>query len=217
MKSTHKWFTFVALHPALVGNEPLLQFIARLNISIWLVVSTHLKNISQNGNLPQIGVKIQNVWNHHLGIIWDSIPPFIPVGSQIERICLTVLAYLTTRVVVAPCDRYRWPLSRGNGRLSFQHPPTPQKGVGLKKGRWKPSPVWCWKPIIYLFCTFLVPQTYGRVNKRSGMRLFLRGLSFMPWARYKQFAAEKKRTRFPPKNHVGKFTENHIRNTILIS
>ena len=35
---------------------------------IWLVVSTHLKNISQNGNLPQIGVTIKNVWNHHLGI-----------------------------------------------------------------------------------------------------------------------------------------------------
>ena len=32
----------------------------------WLVVSTHLKNISQIGNLPQIGVKIINVWNHHL-------------------------------------------------------------------------------------------------------------------------------------------------------
>ena len=28
---------------------------------IWLVVSTHLKNISQNGNLPQIGVKIKNI------------------------------------------------------------------------------------------------------------------------------------------------------------
>ena len=26
--------------------------------NIWLVVSTHLKNVSQNGNLPQIGVKI---------------------------------------------------------------------------------------------------------------------------------------------------------------
>ena len=26
---------------------------------IWLVVSTHLKNISQNGNLPQIGMKIK--------------------------------------------------------------------------------------------------------------------------------------------------------------
>ena len=33
---------------------------------IWLVVSTHLKNISQIGNLPQIEVKIKNVWNHHL-------------------------------------------------------------------------------------------------------------------------------------------------------
>ena len=30
----------------------------------WLVVSTYLKNISQNGNLPQIGVKIKNIWNH---------------------------------------------------------------------------------------------------------------------------------------------------------
>ena len=33
--------------------------------STWLVVSTHLKNVSQNGNLPQIGVKIANLWNHH--------------------------------------------------------------------------------------------------------------------------------------------------------
>ena len=29
-----------------------------------LVVSTHLKNISQTGNLPQIGVKITNLSNH---------------------------------------------------------------------------------------------------------------------------------------------------------
>ena len=28
---------------------------------IWLVVSTPLKNISQNGNLPQMGVKIKNI------------------------------------------------------------------------------------------------------------------------------------------------------------
>jgi len=27
----------------------------------WLVVSTHLKNMSQNANLPQIGVKIKNM------------------------------------------------------------------------------------------------------------------------------------------------------------
>ena len=38
----------------------------KYSILFWLVVSTHLKNISQNGNLPQIGVKINNFWNHHL-------------------------------------------------------------------------------------------------------------------------------------------------------
>ena len=39
----------------------------KISITVdWLVVSTHLKNISQNGNLPQIGVKIKNIWNHHL-------------------------------------------------------------------------------------------------------------------------------------------------------
>ena len=31
----------------------------------WLVVSTHLKNISQLGSSPQVGVKIKNIWNHH--------------------------------------------------------------------------------------------------------------------------------------------------------
>ena len=29
------------------------------------------ENISQNGNLPQIGVNIKNVWNHHLVIHWN--------------------------------------------------------------------------------------------------------------------------------------------------
>ena len=32
------------------------------------MVSIHLKNISRNGNLPQVGVKIKNIWNHHLEI-----------------------------------------------------------------------------------------------------------------------------------------------------
>ena len=29
------------------------------------MVSTPLKNISQIGNLPQVGVKMKNIWNHH--------------------------------------------------------------------------------------------------------------------------------------------------------
>ena len=33
----------------------------------WWVVSTQLKNVSQNGNLPiQVGMKIKHIWNHHL-------------------------------------------------------------------------------------------------------------------------------------------------------
>ena len=43
--------------------------------------ATHLKNISQIGNLPQVGVKVNNIWNHHLAIIpkpelrvfWDDL------------------------------------------------------------------------------------------------------------------------------------------------
>ena len=45
---------------------------------IWLLVSTHLKNISQNGNLPQVGVKINNVRNHHLVMYLKAMPTSIP-------------------------------------------------------------------------------------------------------------------------------------------
>ena len=30
------------------------------------MVSTQLKNVSQIGSFPQVGVKIKNIWNHHL-------------------------------------------------------------------------------------------------------------------------------------------------------
>ena len=32
----------------------------------WLVVSTHVKNISQIGSFPQIGMKLKSIRNHHL-------------------------------------------------------------------------------------------------------------------------------------------------------
>ena len=39
----------------------------RKSVEIFLlVVSTHLKNISQIGSFPQVGMKIKNIWNHHL-------------------------------------------------------------------------------------------------------------------------------------------------------
>ena len=31
-----------------------------------LVISTHLKHISQIGSFPQVGMNIKNLWNHHL-------------------------------------------------------------------------------------------------------------------------------------------------------
>ena len=51
----------------------------------WLVVSTPLKNISQIGNLPQIGVKIKkNIWNHHLGcFFWNN--PVIHILRELDR------------------------------------------------------------------------------------------------------------------------------------
>ena len=63
------WF----LHHVQIQNKKLhqrlglMRHIEKANtILYWLVVSTHLKNIRQNGNFPQVGVKIKNIWNHHL-------------------------------------------------------------------------------------------------------------------------------------------------------
>ena len=43
----------------------LLRIHRQQTIFFYLVVSTHLKNISQIESFPQIGVKIESVWNHH--------------------------------------------------------------------------------------------------------------------------------------------------------
>ena len=48
-----------------INGEKIVGFLfffkLRELIHDWLVVSTHLKNIGQNGNLPQIGMKIKNI------------------------------------------------------------------------------------------------------------------------------------------------------------
>ena len=68
----------------------------RLNWSLkdyfMLVVSTHLKNISQIGNLPQVGVKIKNIWNHHLDFMWTMIfsnsPSLRIIGPSHRGVCI---------------------------------------------------------------------------------------------------------------------------------
>ena len=52
--------------PATLPSESKPLKIGRILISQkemnhWLVVSTPLKNISQDGNLPQVGMKIKNI------------------------------------------------------------------------------------------------------------------------------------------------------------
>ena len=66
-------------HVFSVPKKSLTQVIAKKGIEvhsffmpIWLVISTRLKNISQSGNLPHIGVKIQNIWNHNPAIICST-------------------------------------------------------------------------------------------------------------------------------------------------
>ena len=54
----------------------------------WLVVSTHLKNISQIGNLPQIGVKIKKIETTTQISLYTVIPaslrdPFIKTTSSL--------------------------------------------------------------------------------------------------------------------------------------
>ena len=36
------------------------------------MISTHLKNMSHNGILPQIGMKIKHIWNHHPELQWSE-------------------------------------------------------------------------------------------------------------------------------------------------
>ena len=52
----------------------------------WLVVEpTPLKNMSQNGNLPQIGMKIKNLWNHHLESVHFSGGVLIKTPTQKQK------------------------------------------------------------------------------------------------------------------------------------
>ena len=80
--SKHQWRSCRDTHPLVSHQAPysddattnhwwLVKKATRITLC-WLVVSTHLKHISQNGNLPQVGVKIKNIWNHHLVCLFKS-------------------------------------------------------------------------------------------------------------------------------------------------
>ena len=73
-------------HSKIHGQHGCFQIAFSDFILIWLVVSTPLKNISQNGNLPQIGMNITNIWNHHLVKFRGVVPSYMkPHPRQDEK------------------------------------------------------------------------------------------------------------------------------------
>ena len=59
---TLKWWLVLHHSPPKKGRPKIS--LSQCHIASLLVVSTPLKKISQNGNLPQIGMNIKNIWNH---------------------------------------------------------------------------------------------------------------------------------------------------------
>ena len=61
------------------------------------------KYARQNGNLPQIGVKIKNVWNHHLDFLL-KVRPFLEgsfVSFRVERVAPSTKAHMD-RITTGP-------------------------------------------------------------------------------------------------------------------
>ena len=66
-----------------------------------MVVSTQWKNmnISQNGNLPQIGVKIKNIWNHHPVLVGAG---HVRSRANLPRLMIDHFLFLIKRSKLGP-------------------------------------------------------------------------------------------------------------------
>ena len=93
------------------------------------MVSTPLKNISQHGNLPQVGVKIKHLWNHHpenqcqQKINLEILPIIIIIMIIIVIIIVIIIIVVVIIIIISncfkqkiikawpsPCYRLWWPL-----------------------------------------------------------------------------------------------------------
>ena len=86
------------------------------------MVSTHLKNISQIGSFPQIGVKIKNLWNHH--------PVTLDIQGHLLRFGISTYLKHTPKNTVH-LTRYDWMYRASEPRLK-KRPPT----CNLEQFRW---------------------------------------------------------------------------------
>ena len=111
----------------------------------WLVVSTHLKHISPIGNLPQIGTKIQNIWNHHYR--WVSLLPYASLQFPLEKSHLITVISARPSVVSTKGGTI-CPI--GSGGLAW---PNGSKPCDLRQSFWKipdMEPNWFFLYIVYV-------------------------------------------------------------------
>ena len=68
-------------------------------ITSWWLQPTPLKNISQNGNLPQKGMKVKPIWNHHLVLFTVAIDfrlrPWKHMQTETDTVCAHVFGNMT--------------------------------------------------------------------------------------------------------------------------
>ena len=97
----------------------------------WLVVSTPLRNISQVGSFPQVGMKIKNVWNHHLE---KTIEPFVILNRFYYLIPknLNELRIILFGVEISPSPiNHR--ILKGRDVIPLIFPKVPQSFLGILK------------------------------------------------------------------------------------
>ena len=128
----------------------------------YLVVSTPLKNISQNGNLPQIGVKIKNIW---VATTYSSsiTTCFCCSASPQHQPTFPHRHLLRSPLQVPQVQRLRLRKLRVP-----QHPPGPQTSVGWFKGKKKSECFFFWKAWFFggwkwffKFLRFLLRKLYN--------------------------------------------------------
>ena len=99
-------------------NVPPVLFLFQILFNNFLVGGFNpLENISQIGNLPQIGVKIKNIWNHHQVFALEASHSF----SQASSMVYTPLLISINRrrgPSSRPCPQPWWMLSREARQLT---------------------------------------------------------------------------------------------------
>ena len=92
------------------------------------MVSTHLKNISQIGPFPQIGIKIKNIWNYHLVYVHTNILNVFGFlhGIQLLFYRCFVLVWFGCLMVFA-CDHHFWNPTHHHAQVILTKPFSAQR------------------------------------------------------------------------------------------